>query len=70
MMEKFIGKKGKRTNKGTDKQYEADSLIRDTTSYPMFVPNFKINGQVVAEKSLTKKKFTHTHTQMEKAKTK
>ena len=35
----------------------------------MFVPNFKILGQVVAEKSLTKKKFTHTHTQTEKAKT-
>ena len=34
----------------------------------MFVPNFKILGQVVAEKSLTKKKvYTHTHT--EKAKT-
>ena len=37
----------------------------------MFVPNFKIIVQVVAEKSLTKKKFTHihTHTQTEKAKT-
>ena len=34
----------------------------------MFVPNFKILGPVVPEKSLTKKKkFTHTHT--EKAKT-
>ena len=29
----------------------------------MFVPNFKILGQVVAEKSLTEKKvYTHTHT--------
>ena len=27
----------------------------------MFVPNFKILGQVVAEKSLTKIKLTHTH---------
>ena len=27
MMEKFIGKKEKWTNKGTDKQYVADSLI-------------------------------------------
>ena len=34
----------------------------------MFVPNFKILGTVVPEKSLTKKKkFTHRHT--EKAKT-
>ena len=28
---KNIGKKEKRTNKGTDKQYEADYLIHDTT---------------------------------------
>ena len=28
----------------------------------MFVPNLKIIGTVVPEKSLTKKKFTHTHT--------
>ena len=63
MMENFIGKKEKGTNKGTDKQYVANSLIHNTTySYPMFVPNFKIPGQVVAEKSLTKKKvYTHTH---------
>ena len=27
----------------------------------MFVPNFKILGQVVTEKSLTKKMFTHTN---------
>ena len=33
----------------------------------MFVPNFKILGQVVAEKSLTKKKV-YTHAQTEKAK--
>ena len=36
----------------------------------MFVPNFKSLGQVVAEKSLTKKKvYTHTNKQTEKAKT-
>ena len=45
----------------------------------MFVPNFKILGQVVAEKSLTEKKFTdrqtdrqtdkHTNIRTEKAKT-
>ena len=28
----------------------------------MIVPNFKILGTVVPEKSLTKKKFTHTQT--------
>ena len=37
----------------------------------MFVPNFKILGQVVSEKSLTEKKFTdrHTNIRTEKAKT-
>ena len=30
--------------------------------YPMFVPNFKILGAVVPEKSLTKKKSLHTDT--------
>ena len=29
----------------------------------MFVPNFKILGLVVAEKSLTKKVYTHTQTE-------
>ena len=33
IMEKNIGKKEKRTNKGTDKQYVADSLIHDTTNH-------------------------------------
>ena len=31
MMENFIGKKEKRTNKGTDKQDVANSLIHNTT---------------------------------------
>ena len=31
MMEKIIGKKEEGTNKGTDKQYVADSLIHNTT---------------------------------------
>ena len=31
MMEKFIGKKEKWTNTGTDKPYVADSLIHSTT---------------------------------------
>ena len=54
MMEKNIGMKEKWTNKGTDKQYAAESLIHDTT-YLLFVTNFKILGQIVTEKSLTKR---------------
>ena len=41
-------------------------------SYPMLVPNFKILGAVVPEKSLTEKKLnthTHIHIVMEKTKT-
>ena len=43
-------------DKGTDKQYVAEFFIHSTTSHIilMFVPNFKILGQVVLEKSLTK----------------
>ena len=48
--ENFVREKEKWTNKGTDKQYVADSLLHSTTS---FVPNFMILGQVVPEKSLT-----------------
>ena len=33
MMENFIGKKEKWTNKGTDKQYVADSLLHSTTCH-------------------------------------
>ena len=36
--------------------------------YPTFVPNFKILGSVVPEKSLMKKSI-HTHTFTEKTKT-
>ena len=53
MTKSFIGEKEKWTNKGNDKQEEADSLLHNTTSYPTFVPNFKILGTVVPEKSLT-----------------
>ena len=42
------------TNKGTDKPYVADSLKHSTTCQTMYVPNFKILGQVVPAKSLTK----------------
>ena len=51
MMEN-IGNKGNWTNKGTDKQHVADSLIHSTSC----VPNSKILSQVVAEKYLTKEK--------------
>ena len=53
-MEKIVGKKEKRTNKRTDKPYVADSFIQYNLSHLMFVPNFKIIGQVVHEKSLPK----------------
>ena len=44
-------------------QNEADSHTQYNMLYPTFVPNFKILGLVVHEKSLTKKKvYTHTHT--------
>ena len=32
-MEKIVIKKEKRTNKGTDKQYVADSLLHNTTCH-------------------------------------
>ena len=54
MMENFIGKKEKWTNKGTDRQYVADSLLYSTSCHtPTFVPNLIILSQVVAEESLT-----------------
>ena len=51
----LTGKKEKWTNKGTDKQYLAEFFYTQyNLSYLMFVPNFKILGQVVPKKSLTK----------------
>ena len=50
MKGKLNGKKEKWTNKGTDKPFNTQFNL----SYLMFVPNFKILGQVVPEKSLTK----------------
>ena len=42
-------------DKGTDKQYVAEFFdTQYNFSYLMFIPNFKILGQVVLEKSLTK----------------
>ena len=42
-------------DEGTDKQYMAEFFYTQYNfSYLMFVPNFKILGQVVLEKSLTK----------------
>ena len=55
------------TNKGTDKLCVADSLKHCTTChYQAFLQNYKILGQVVPEKSLTEKTFTHTLTQTHK----
>ena len=52
--ENFVREKEKWTNKGTDKQYVADFFVTQYNLYlPSFVPNFKILGQVVPEKSLT-----------------
>ena len=59
-MEKILERK-KRTNRGTDKAICGRCLhTQYKLSYQMFVPNFKILGQVVAEKFLTKTKFTLT----------
>ena len=62
----LIGEKEKLTNKRNEKQGEADSLLHNTnvTSCPTFVPNFKILGKVVPEKSLREKKvyiYKNTH---------
>ena len=54
MMEKFIGKKEKRTNKGTESHIIHTEY---NLSYLMFVSNVKILDQAVPEKSLTKKKM-------------
>ena len=53
----LIGKREKWKNKGTDKKFVAEFSINIRTChtlYLMFVPNFKILGQVVPEKSLKK----------------
>ena len=54
MMEIFIGEREEWTNKGNDKQEEADSLYNK--SYPTFVPNFKILSVIVLEKFDEKKR--------------
>ena len=59
MMENFIGKKEKWTNKGTDKRYVADSVTQHILSYPTLVPNLINLSQVVAEKSLTEDLHIH-----------
>ena len=50
----------------TDKQYVAVSVTQYNSSLSSFVPNFRILTQVVAEKSLTEKKFTNKQTQLQK----
>ena len=65
--ENFVREKEKWTNKGTDKQHVATQY---NLSLPSFVPNIKILGQVVPEKSLTEKKlYRQTNICTEKAKT-
>ena len=58
----FCWRERKMDNKGNDTQEEAGSLTQYNKLYPTFVPDFKILGSVVPEKSLTKKKFTHKPT--------
>ena len=54
---------------GTDKQNVAEFLYtKYNLSYLMFVPNFKILGQVVLEKSLTKISICITLERWEKEK--
>ena len=52
--ENLLGEKEKWTNKENDKQQHADPLLHNTTSHTKhLLPNFKILGTVVPEKSLT-----------------
>ena len=64
LTENFVRKKEKWTNKGTDKQYVAVFFFvaQYNPSLISFVLNFRILSQVVAEKSLTEKKFTNRQT--------
>ena len=58
----FHQRERKWTNKGTDKQYDAFFVTQYNLSLSSFIPNFRILTQVVAEKSLTEKKFTDKQT--------
>ena len=61
----YVREKEKWTNKGTDKQYVAVFFFvvaQYNPSLISFVLNFRILSQVVAEKSLTEKKFTNRQT--------
>ena len=51
--ENLIGEKEKWTNKGKGKHQEANSLLHNATRHTQFVPNFKILGAVIPDKSLT-----------------
>ena len=63
MTEISIGEKEKLTNKGTDKKYVAVFFVTQyNSSLSSFVPNFRVLTHIVAEKSLTKKKFTDKQT--------
>ena len=59
--ENFVEEEEKCTKKGNDKHEDADSLLHNTTLVIMFVPDFKILGREVPEKSLTEKMFTQRH---------
>ena len=58
MTEIFIGER-KCTNKGNDKQEEADSVLHNTTSHTQH--SFKFQNPNCPEKSLKKQKCLHTH---------
>ena len=59
IMEKFIGKKNGQIKGLISHMW---LILYYNLSYLMFVPNFKILGQAVPEKSLTKKKLTDRQT--------
>ena len=62
-MEKNIGKKEKQTNKGTDKQYVADSLMHNTTYHTRFCTKFQNARSSSCRKIFDEKKvYTHTNT--------
>ena len=62
----FVGEKENWTNKGTDKQYVANSFIHSATYHYHIVPHFKILSQVESEKTLTEKMLTDIYTNIVK----
>ena len=68
-MEKIIGKKEKRTNKGTDMPYVVDSLIQNTTYHTQCLYQFQNPRSSSCSEIFDEKKSLHTHKHTEKAKT-